>query len=187
MVEWIVNSQNKSASGSLASDGVSSTPQLQRVVNSCPRPFVLINERELSVLRRGLTKDGWKKSLYLQPAPEHHGIYVGAGLLSIANQWLNAEIVVPEAGCLQRHRELATAALSLALVYGIEKDRAYADKAAQVLLEYAEKYHGGWAEGAPDMFENSAYEASWALPLAQAYDLIYYSRIIGDEDKEQIE
>ncbi|MCL5104068.1 MAG: heparinase II/III family protein, partial [Armatimonadetes bacterium] len=164
-----------------------STPQLQRVVNSCPRPFVLINERELSVLRRGLTKDGWKKSLYLQPAPEHHGIYVGAGLLSIANQWLDAEIVVPEAGCRQRHRELATAALSLALVYGIEKDRAYAEKAAQVLLEYAEKYHGGRAEGAPDMFENSVCEASWALPLAQAYDLIYYSRIIGDEDKEQIE
>jgi hypothetical protein len=69
---------------------------LELLLATVPRPFVLITDRELSVLRRGLTKDGWKRSLYLQDAPPDEAFLSGAGLLSRANQWLDAVVDIPE-------------------------------------------------------------------------------------------
>ncbi len=213
-------------------DGAAVSAQLDALVASSPRPGVLIGEREISVLRRGLTKDGWKRSLYLQPAEEHHGIYEGAGILSIANRSLEMDISIPERGghfhrffcecgtrltipddllpvphytcpaCGKaysgedydgavrylRHQRLASALLSLSIVYAIEKDRAYADKAADILLNYARAYPGPHTDHVTGgMLHQSLCEAVWAIPLAQAYDLIYYSRSLHDEDKQFVE
>ncbi|MCL5104507.1 MAG: heparinase II/III family protein [Armatimonadetes bacterium] len=191
MVEQVVSVGNIPESKAPPSDGWPGVAQLQRVVKACPRPFVLINERELSVLRRGLRKDGWKRTLYLRPAEESQHALSGAGLLSFANKWLDRRIVIPDSrdenNCCKRHCELAAAALSTAIIHGIERDGACADKAAEILLEYADAYSDQGSVGTPRMFEDSASEAVWAISLAQAYDLIYYSKSIGDEDKEQIE
>jgi hypothetical protein len=87
-----------------------------------------------------------------------------------------------------QHHRLARAAISCALVYAIEKDRAYADKAAQILVAYAKAYpgpHTGATTGG--IMYQSLCEAVWVIPLAQAYDLIYYSRSLSDEQRELVE
>jgi len=206
--------------------------QIERILSSVTRPFVLINERELSVLRRGLTKDGWKRALYLQPARQFHGTHVGEGLLSVANRWVESPIVIPARGghyhhffchCGARltippnftvggnytcsacgmtfagenydgavrylhHNHLSGAALACALVYAIEKDRVYSDKAAEILLGYSEAYPGPHTDSTTGgMMLQSLCEAVWVIPLAQAYDLIYYSRSLNEPLREQLE
>ena len=231
MTEWTRPTLTDSSRAIRDPDNLS-LGQLERTIASTPRPFVLITERELSVLRRGLTKDGWKRSLYLQPASALHGIQVGAGMLSVANRWMEREIHIPSrAGCIHdffcdcgerltapdgmqvaheyscavcgktysgstydaavryiQHNHLAGAVRSLAIVYGIEKDRAYAEKAAEILIKYADEYPGPHTElRAGGMYQQSLDESVWIIALAQAYDLIYYSRCIGDDDRERIE
>ena len=211
---------------------IATPEQLERGLQSIPRPFVVINGRELSVLRRGLTKDGWKRALYLKPAEQERAVYAGSGLLSVANQWLEADIRIPErGGHIHRfycdcgtmlsapddmevggsyacpacgrgfsgedydgalryllHNRLAGAALSLALVYGIERDPAYADKAAEILLQYARAYTGPHTDHLTGgMLYQSLCEAVWAIPLAQAYDLICLSRALSESDRRAIE
>lgn len=201
-------------------------------VASMPRPSVLINEREISVLRRGLNKEGWKRALYLQPASKHHGVYVGAGLLSAANRGLEMDTSIPERsghyhhffcecgtrlsipddlrplpeyicpacghtysgerydGAVRylRHQGLASAVLSLAVVHLIERDKTYSDKAAAILRNYALAYPGPHTDlTTGGMLYQSLCEAVWVIPLAQAYDLIYYSRSLNEEDRELIE
>ncbi|MCE5313548.1 MAG: heparinase II/III family protein [Armatimonadota bacterium] len=187
MVEWNLDTVSISESSI-------SVAQIGRVINTYPRPCVLINERELSVLRRGLTKDGWKRTLYLQPAGLRHKIYAGAGMLSTANQWLEREIDIPKAEddtpCDMRHKQLAGAALALALVYNIEKEKTYSDKAADILREYAHAYpdfQPDAGESVGGMIRSSGDEAACAIALAQAYDLIYYSRSLSEKEKEHIE
>ncbi|MCX8053734.1 MAG: heparinase II/III family protein [Armatimonadetes bacterium] len=216
-------------------DAYMNLADLESILASCARPFVLAGEREISVLRRGLTKDGWKRSLYLQPAEKQQGIqgiYVGAGLLSVANQSLDLDARIParsghfhhffcDCGSMleiphnleiaesyvcptcgrkysgerydgavrgMQHSRLARAAISCALVYAIEKDQAYADKVAEILTGYARTYpgpHTGPTEGG--ILYQSLDEAVWIIPLAQAYDLIYYSRSLSDEQKRLVE
>ena len=207
---------------------IASDARLEHAVSSAARPFVLATERELSVLRRSLTKHGWKRALYLQPIGHEHGRHVGAGLLCVANRWVEADIEIPHrAGrshhllchCGTRlavpdtlepaehytcpacgkqysgeeyddgvryvkHNSLAGAVLSLALIYNIEKDRAYADKAAQILLEYA---HARWEPHEDAALSQSPFGPTWIIPLAQAYDLMYYSRSLDEQQKDAIE
>ena len=213
-------------------DNNTGVPNLDSLLNSSARPFVLVSEREISVLRRGLTKDGWKRSLYLQPAAGQEGTYVGAGLLSVANRSLEMDVRIPArsghfhhffcdcgsrlsfpedlliaekyvcpacgktysgerydgAVRLRQHARLAQAALSCALVYAIEKDRAYAEKAAQILVGYARAYPGPHTSATDGgILYQSLDEAVWVIPLAQAYDLLYYSRSLSDKQRELVE
>lgn len=232
MADWNGPALNNTETRLNASSGAAGFVQMERMIAATPRPFVLITERELSVLRRGLTKDGWKRSLYLQPAPALHGILVGAGMLSVANRWLDSEIhIPPRAGwyhdffcdcgerlsageCLEpaneyicpscgraysgaeydgavyylQHNHLAGAARALAIVYGIEKDRAYAEKAVEILLKYADAYPGPHTDIVTGgIYMQSLDEAEWLIALAQTYDLIYYSRCIGDDERDRVE
>ena len=232
MIDWNLGGPRVAGSPVSVSDSAGTAVRLDRVIAACTRPFVLINERELSVLRRGLTKEGWKRSLYLEEAPRHHWTHVGAGVLSVANRWLEKDVVIPERSghyhdffcdCGSRlgipddltvqseyecpacgkkwsgekydgairylqHNHLAGAALSLALVYAIEKDRPYAEKAAEILTKYAGAYPGPHTTtSAGGMLHQSLCEAVWAIPLAQAYDLIYYSRTLSDSERDAVE
>lgn len=167
--------------------------QLERMLGAIPRPFVVINDRELSVLRRGLTKDGWKRALYLAPVEQGQSAYMGYGLLSVANRWLESDISISNRGgrfdgAHHLHQQLAGAALSLALVYGIEKDRAYADKAIEILLEYARVYAEPHADNLTGgVLQKSFCEAVWAIPLAQAYDLICNPRTMRESERDAVE
>lgn len=232
MVELNSSAGSKAAPPLRAQDNAVNASQLEHVISSSPRPFVLVNERELSVLRRGLTKDGWKRSLYLAPADRNRSVYAGAGLLSAANQWLETDIRIPERSghyhlffcdcgsrlsipdpiqvCEQyacpdcgktysgeqydgavrymQHQQLAAGVLALALVYAIEKDRAYSDKAAEIMLKYCDDYPGPHTDALNGgMMYQSLCEAVWSIPLAQAYDLIYYSRSMDEREKDRVE
>ncbi len=164
-------------------EGEDGVTRLKSVLESAPRPFVLVSERELSVLRRGLTKDGWKRGLYLRPSTGAECLYVGAGLQSVANQSLERDL---DLSLPSQNEAVTRSVLSLALAHSIEKDRAYADKAAQILLDCA--CGGGLSEpdspGVPCELGTSA--RLW-IALAQAYDLIYYSRSLSDEQREYLE
>ena len=203
---------------------------LERLVASAPRPFVLINEHELVALRAAVKTDGPKREAYLQPMGEGESEYAGAGVLAIANRWLKADIRIPSRGghahhfycdcgtqltlppdleprpsytcpaCAKtfsgdrydnavrcfHHHQLANGALQLAVAYGIEQDRKYSDKVAEILRKYAEAYpgpHTNHLEGG--IIYQSLNEAMWVIPLAQAYDLIYDS--LSDADRQLIE
>lgn len=142
-----------------------SIAELDRILASSSRPYVLVSERELSVLRRGLTKEGWKRSLYIGHAVSDDDLYVGAGLLGVANRWLDVNEK-------PSRDELVRAFLSLALVYGIERDKSYSDRAAELILGRCGEF---------------SVEPAEIIALAQGYDLIYYSRSLTDENKRLIE
>lgn len=207
--------------------------EIRRLLASTARPFVAINDRELSVLRRGLTKDGWKRVLYRQEIPSNPAFVSGAGLLALANRWLSAEIRIPDqGGCFHDffcddgaplelpdiwdnsephyrcpacgsiyegekydaavrwfyHQALAYGCLTLALVCQIDRNTDCGDKAVEILRKYAHAYpgaHTGAAAGG--MLQKSIDEARWLIPLAQAYDLVYYSKAISHDDRNAIE
>ncbi|MBI2841868.1 MAG: heparinase II/III family protein [Armatimonadetes bacterium] len=170
---------------------------LARLLESAARPFLIASDRELSVLRRGLTKQGWKRSLYLQDVPDEPTELMGAGLLSLANQWLKRDIQVPDqAGTFRDfyceegygagrrwldHRALSKGCLALAITYQIDRDAENAEKAAEILKAYANAYP---ADG---MFREPEEEAQWLIPLAQSYDLIYRSRALAVGNRETVE
>lgn len=84
------------------------------------------------------------------------------------------------------HGWLAQATLDLGLVGALEQKSDYANKAAEILLRYAEIYpgpHTGTTEGG--MIYQSLDEAMWVIPLAQAYDLICDR--LADVERKKIE
>jgi hypothetical protein len=190
-----------------------------------------MSEREISVLRRGLTKQGWKRSLYLQPLSRHAGIYSAAGMLARANRGLQRHIeVTHEAGsgddfrcqCGARLRlpddlqvskhyactvcdhttsgsvydravrylqleDLVGTALDLAIIFAIERDKSYAEKAVDVLLAFADAYRTSSAASQPRLAARPEDEAACIIALAQTYDLIYYCRHLTPEHRKRIE
>lgn len=215
-----------------ASASIPQGKDLERVVASTPRPFVLVNEQELVALRHAVKTDGPKRDAYLQPMGEGESEYAGAGVLAIANRWLDADVHIPARGghshlfycdcgnqltlprdlmprpeytcpaCGKKfsgqryddavlcfhHHQLANAALQLAVAYGIEQDRKYSDKAADILRNYAKAYPGPHTTNLlGGILYQSLNEAMWVIPLAQAYDLIYDSASLTDADRRLIE
>jgi hypothetical protein len=213
-------------------DGISDKAELVELISSGQRPSVLMSEREISVLRRGLTKHGWKRAIYLEPGNGYRGIYAASGMLSRANRGLEQSVKIPERGgcsedfhcecgaplripenlCIApeyecsvcgrkysggvydgamrffQHQDTVGTALALALVYAIERDKAYADKAVEFLLGYADAYSTDRAsrmEGR--MLAQPADEAACIIALAQAYDLVYYCRTLAAENRKRIE
>lgn len=86
------------------------------------------------------------------------------------------------------HNRLAVAAFDLGLTYSIENDERYAQKAAEILIKYADAYpgpHTGHTQGG--IMYQSLCESVWAIPLAGAYDFIYDSGALSDADKAKIE
>lgn len=213
--------------------GLPDADQVERLLAAAARPFVLASDRELSVLRRGLTKAGWKRTLYLQDANDNGVPLTGVGLLGRANRWLTREILIPERGGSSNdflcddgtrlvvtdlapskaaeytcptcgrvysgdnydagrrwvdHNELANACLTLALVYQIDRDQECAEKAAEILLKYARAYPGPHTDSTTGgILHDSADEAVLVIPLAQAYDLVYHSKVLSATDRSLIE
>jgi hypothetical protein len=86
------------------------------------------------------------------------------------------------------HNRLAVAAFDLGLTYAIEGDERYAEKAAEILIKYADAYpgpHTGHTQGG--IMYQSLCESVWVIPLAGAYDLIYDSGALSDADNAHIE
>jgi len=86
------------------------------------------------------------------------------------------------------HIWLTFAVRDLALTYAISGDRAYADKAAEILLKYADAYpHFAAETNGFGYTENSLNESVSIIPMAQGYDLIYHSGALSKNQKRHIE
>ena len=96
------------------------------------------------------------------------------------------------------HDRAAAAAETLALAYQFSGDERYARKATEILLKYADVYggyvrHDRWGRvGAAAFMGGMRYaqaldEAVNTIPCAWAYDLIYTSGALTDEQRQHIE
>jgi len=83
---------------------------------------------------------------------------------------------------------LMFAVRDLGLAYAMEPQRAYADRAAEILLKYADAYpHFIAAKKGFGFQQFSLGEAYGLIPLAQGYDLICDSGALSDGQKRHIE
>lgn len=89
------------------------------------------------------------------------------------------------------HGWLISACRDLAIAAAVENNQAYAQKAAEILVKYADAYPGRHTKSAgPDaggIYWQSLDEAMYIIPLAQAYDLIYDRGVLSDAQKQHIE
>lgn len=86
------------------------------------------------------------------------------------------------------HTWLSFAVRDLALAGGMEQRREYADKAAEILLKYADAYpHFIAGKNGFGFHRMSICEAVSLIPMAQGYDLIYNSGVLDDAQKRHIE
>jgi hypothetical protein len=88
------------------------------------------------------------------------------------------------------HRRTANAARNLALIFALTDEHTYAHAACEILMEYAHRYSNyAGADAAPGWmlkgraFQQALTEAIWAIPIAQAYDLIRVS-LYEDQDRQ---
>lgn len=91
-----------------------------------------------------------------------------------------------------QHHGLAAAARDLGLVYQLTGEDAYAEKAREILLGYAERYldypmhniHGEEGRGACHVGPQPLTEAVWLIPLTQGFDCVY--DYLSREDRQTI-
>lgn len=91
------------------------------------------------------------------------------------------------------HDNLARAAQDLALAWTLTGKPAYAAKAAEILLGYAQRYQqyplhntrGTESRSAGRVLSQTLEEAIWLIPIACAYDMIYPS--LDDAGRQKIE
>ena len=86
------------------------------------------------------------------------------------------------------HNKLAVGAFDLGLVYALYGDKRYAEKAAEILLKYADAYPGPHTKATEGgIMYQSLCEAVWSIPLAGAYDFISSSDALTPADRLKIE
>lgn len=147
-------------------------------------PYLMLNEAEIEEIKAKIEQYEWAATAY-------------ATLKVRADNWVNKPISVPETGggfyhddddaayaITEAHYELADRARDLALMYQFTDDEAYAAKAKEILLAYADIYLtyeiqdkdgriGDQASAGGRATAQGINEARWIIPLAWAYDLIF--------------
>lgn len=88
----------------------------------------------------------------------------------------------------QHNASIANKARYMAFAYALSGDERLARKIAEILLAYADVYPTYPVTGAKGRATSSTlHEAPWAINLATAYDFIYNSGALSDEDRARIE
>lgn len=97
-------------------------------------------------------------------------------------------------GCVIQgvHDNWSKAVLDLALTYAISEKQAYADKAREILLAYAERYkdyplhtiHGEEKIGGGRVGAQTLDESVWLIPICQGADLIWDT--LSEQDKHHL-
>ena len=157
-------------------------------------PNLLLNLAEIEEIKRKVERYPWANEAYQ---------IVKAN----ADSWASSEISVPETGggfyhaadptdyaITERHYALADAARDLGLMFQFTGDVRYQAKAKEILLAYADSYltyeihdkagrTGEQAEAGGRTTPQGINEATWAIPLAWAYDLIYHGLTLEQRDR----
>lgn len=150
------------------------------------RPGLLVNKAELAEAKEKAKKYAWAGDAY-------------QNLKLNADAWVNQKIELPHTGggfyhavgetkypyeLTSKHYEFARAARSMALMYWLDGNEAYARKAQEIILGYKDKYltytmhdkdgnEGAKSGAGGRVTAQSINEAQWVIPLAWAYDLLY--------------
>ena len=86
------------------------------------------------------------------------------------------------------HQELQQRLRGLTLGYALSRNRGMAERIAEILRGYAQRYpHYPVQRAKGRTFMQSLDESVWLIQVAWAYDQIYDSRALSAEDKELIE
>jgi len=158
------------AVGSGVSAAIPSHAQIERVVATAKRPFVLIGERELEALRRAVATPGPKRDAYLKAlsADRDGGRAAGVSIKASAERWAAAEIVIPQRGG-HVHDFFCDCGTQLALPPDMQPKPAYTCPAC------GKSYSGEIFDAAVRCFRHHQLAAA-ALDLALAYAIDRDSR-----------
>ena len=93
------------------------------------------------------------------------------------------------------HQDLAEAALDSALAFRLTGNTDYGEKAADILLAYADAYHaypfhdinGDATAGGGRIMATTLSESVWVIPISWSYDLIADSDILSLEEELKIQ
>jgi hypothetical protein len=93
----------------------------------------------------------------------------------------------------RQHSRLSMNAGTLSLAYALTGERRYAERAADLLRGYAERYNaypehkGANKSDTGKVMAQRLSEAMWLIPLIEAYDYLYDSGVLTPDDKQRIE
>jgi len=92
------------------------------------------------------------------------------------------------------HNELSLVISNLGTIYALSGDEKYAEYAKRLLLAYAEAFPNyapgnrpGFTHDQGKLFDQRLSDATWLIPVARGYDLIYNSPGISPEERQKIE
>jgi hypothetical protein len=94
----------------------------------------------------------------------------------------------PDGAASRENSNIANKARYMAFAYALSGEEKLARKVAEILLAYADVYSTYPVTGSKGRATDSTLgESPWAINMATAYDLIYNSHTLSDEDKSRIE
>lgn len=92
------------------------------------------------------------------------------------------------------HNELSLHISNLGTIYALSGEEKYADYARRLLLAYADNFdkyapgnRPGFSHDQGILFDQRLSDATWLIPVARGYDLIYNSPSITPENRRHIE
>ncbi len=157
------------------------------------RPGLLVNASELKEAKEKIGKYPWAQQAYEE-------------LKLDADRWMTREIKLPDTGggyyhaggeeyeITEQHYDLARASRTLALMYWLDGNEAYAKKSESIIRGYTQKYPtyelhdkdgniGKKASAGGRVTPQGINEAQWVIPLAWAYDLLYQRFTLAERDE----
>jgi len=138
-----------------------------------PHPRLFLNQRGIDELKAWADREPWLRA------------YVDKFVADMLEAAENPELPDANKG---RNVGLARKANEFALAYVLSDEPKLAEAAADILRAYVQVFPdypvGGFKGKATD---STLAEASWAMGVAAAYDLIYHSGALSEDDKRAIE
>ncbi len=137
-------------------------------------PRLFINQQEIDALKEWAQRD--------PVVGEYMEKFIAGSLAGVDS------IPLPDENKGDHHQSIAGRAQSLAWAYALSGNIELAEAAGRILVAYIEHVPNYTESGMKGLVTSSALgEAGWAIRAASAYDLIYNSGVLTDEQKEGIE
>ena len=136
-----------------------------------PHPRLFMNQEEIDALKKWAETEEWAK--------ERIEGFIGYNLQDAEKDY------EPDKSS---NSNIARKAQYLGFAYALSGEDKLARKVAEILLAYADVYPTYPTTGGKGRATDSTlHESPWAINMATAYDFIYNSGVLSDEDKAKIE
>ena len=136
-----------------------------------PHPRLFMDQSEIDQLKEWAETESWAKKRI-------EG-FIGYNLQDAGKEYAPDQ---------SSNSNIANKARYMAFAYALSGDEKLAQKVAEILLTYADVYPTYPITGGKGRATSSTlHESPWAINMATAYDFIYNSGALSDEDKVKIE